>query len=79
MNCNKRPFHPILAAGFVLHTVNLLLHHLISLPDFARGFLEGVAVGLLILGAVLTLLGPDRVARMKAWKRRVLFGGNGTC
>ena len=79
MKDTRQPFHPVLAAGFLLNALRILLSFWITLPDFAMGFLEGVSVALILLGAILTILSPQRLARLRAWKRRVLFGGDGTC
>lgn len=79
MKNRKHPMHPILAAGLALSFLWLLAHRSLNLPDFAAGFVEGVCIGLVILGAVLTLIAPERLERLKGWKRKHLFGGNGSC
>lgn len=78
----KRPkctIHPLFAAGLILNGLRVMLDGHLVLPDFAWGFVEGVCIGLMILGALMTAMSPERRARLKNWKRKYLFGGNSSC
>jgi len=43
----------LIAFGLLLATMPLLFKEYIPMPDFARGFLEGLGLGMEIIGLVL--------------------------
>jgi hypothetical protein len=54
MKLQKQPLYIrlLIAGGLLLATMPLLFKEYIPMPDFARGFLEGLGLGMEIIGLV---------------------------
>jgi len=67
----KPKMHICLVIGLGLNAVALLANHFNWLPDIAQGFISGVATVLMLLGVLLSIVPAERLAALRAWKRKL--------
>lgn len=72
----KCQLNPLLVVGLLLNTLRLLLEQFEFAPALkyraAWEFFSGMAMGIMLLGALLTLLSPEVTQHLQQWKQNLL-------